>query len=232
MKHFGSVVFGLVLCVLYTASYGQNFETLLKNFEKSKQEGITPYRYVVHSYQTTHFLKNDSTVASTPENLKVFVNQEGVLLERGHLLMWYDKEKNVIVDNNTKTILVQKQQTVKEHVELDNSLLDTLSKNSDKVKVSLVDSLVQTYSYTTTSQGYPLEITLLHRKGDLFFEKTTLKHYFKDFLYTLVQETKEFSSCPTCVQYNSHYFVEFISGAYQPSSRFKGFNLLFYATIK
>lgn len=228
MSYFKKISISILLFICNHIVCGQTFQQILKNLEVKVGDTIQSYRYIITSYQSTNFVKNDSIVSSAPQTLKVSVNKEGVLIEQGHLIMWYDKEKNVVVDHKIKTILVNRLKKEKESVQIDNPLLDTLSKNESKIQIKHLNNELTEYKYETKENEYPLEITLLYHKGDLFFEKTISKHYFKDFTYSLIQEIRDFSYCPLCDKYKSNYFVEFISGTFQLSPNFKDYNLLYY----
>lgn len=228
MSYLNKIVISIFFLFCHTLIWGQTFQQVLKGLEPKQTGDLQPYRYVITSYQLTHFTKNDSIVSSTPHSLKVFVNNEGVLIESGHLLMWYDKEKNVVVDSKIKTILVYKLSKEQKNTQINNPLLDTLSKNEDKIQVKKLNDELIEYKYNTIEQEHPIEIAVLYHQGDVFFEKIISKHYFNDMTYSLVQEVREFSFCSICSQYKSNYFVEFLSGTFQLSPSFKDYKLLYY----
>ena len=222
---------------------GQDILAVLKLVKTAKP--LESYQYSLTTTQST----SDSTLSKEvlaqfkPETIQYRVNTSGTLVVGTKNMVWYGKEKMIVVDDNSKTITVyqetkekqkaNKKQSNKTTKKEDNEesltnfpLMDSLLAHVSEIQVQKISNDVYQYSYTIL-QKVPLEITLFHHVGDSFFYKMVFSSTTSGIKNSLVREISGFSTVVDERFMSETYYFIAQKESYIVSSYFPHYQLLF-----
>lgn len=235
------VLLGFLLALILglQVALGQDLSAVLASFKAANQ--LTSYRYKLTSTQSTSdtTLNKEILAQFKPEIMEIRVSKHGTLVIGTQNMVWYGAEKMIVVDEHSKTVVVyqnpkekkknKKRADDKKRMETSVSYLpfiDSLLVHLSAVQVQKISEEVYQYHYTL-QQEVPVEITLFHRLGDVFFYKMIFSSITAGVSHNLVREISDFSTVVDEKLMSEDYYFVAQQKTYIVSNNFPQYQLLF-----
>jgi hypothetical protein len=195
-----------LVCLSDTNLYGQDFLSVWNNFKQEIGKGS--YQYTITSSQKSEDSIWAPPNGEKPVTLEYRISPKGVLVVSQNNVIWYGKDKTIMVDDLSKTITIYKTSTQQADKKIvsENMWIDSLIQHNDKIKTTKIDNENNEYTYLF-NQLRPLTVRLFYRKGDLFFNRIEFTQVVNSITYTEVQV---FSSMSTTIDsrfMSEEYFI-------------------------